>query len=44
MDTDAPAVFLYAPGDSLVVNRNALTNVVVPMAGNPFSQAAVWER
>jgi peptide/nickel transport system substrate-binding protein len=42
MEQDAPAVFLYAPAEGLVVNSKSLSNVLVPAAGNPFSQAAVW--
>ena len=44
MEQDAPAVFLYAPAESLVVDSKSLSNVVVPTAGDPFSQAALWER
>jgi peptide/nickel transport system substrate-binding protein len=44
MAEDLPAVFLYAPGESLVVESSALTNVVVPTAGDPFADAAVWRR
>jgi len=43
MEQDAPAVFLYAPAQSLVVDSRSLSKVVVPTAGDPFSQAAVWE-
>jgi hypothetical protein len=43
MEKDAPAVFLYAPAAGLVVDSKSLSNVVVPMAGNPFTQAALWE-
>jgi hypothetical protein len=42
MEQDVPAVFLYAPAEGLVVNSKSLSNVLVPTAGNPFSQAAVW--
>ena len=42
MEEDAPAVFLYAPAEGLVVDSKSLSNVVIPAAGNPFSQAAVW--
>ena len=42
MEQDAPAVFLYAPAEGLVVDSKSLSNVVIPAAGNPFSQAAVW--
>ena len=44
MEKDAPAVFLYAPAAGLVVDSKSLSNVVVPAAGDPFSQAALWER
>jgi ABC-type transport system substrate-binding protein len=44
MEQDAPAVFLYAPAEGLVVDGKSLSNVVVPAAGDPFSQAALWER
>jgi len=44
MEQDAPAVFLYAPAEGLVVDSTSLSNVVVPPAGDPFSQAALWER
>ena len=43
MAQDAPAVFLYAPAEGLVVDSRALSDVEVPTAGDPFSQAAVWE-
>jgi peptide/nickel transport system substrate-binding protein len=43
MEQDAPAVFLYAPAEGLVVDSKSLSNVVVPTAGDPFSQAALWE-
>jgi peptide/nickel transport system substrate-binding protein len=43
MEKDAPAVFLYAPAAGLVVDSKSLSNVVVPTAGNPFTQAALWE-
>ena len=44
MAEDLPAVFLYAPGQSLVVESSALSNVVVPTAGGPFADAAAWRR
>ncbi|MGO8687936.1 MAG: ABC transporter substrate-binding protein [Candidatus Dormibacteria bacterium] len=44
MAEDLPAVFLYGPGQSLVVESSALSNVVVPAAGDPFADAAVWRR
>jgi peptide/nickel transport system substrate-binding protein len=43
MEQDAPAVFLYAPAEGLVVDSKSLSNVVVAPVGDPFSQAAVWE-
>ena len=42
LNQDMPAVFLYAPEEGLVVNSRSLTNVVVPAAGSPFADAAVW--
>jgi hypothetical protein len=36
-------VFLYAPAEGLVADSKSLSNLVVPVVGNPFSQAAVWE-
>jgi peptide/nickel transport system substrate-binding protein len=44
MDQDLPAVFLYGPGESLVVESADLSNIVVPTAGQPFADAAVWQR
>ena len=44
MDQDLPAVFLYAPAEDLVVSGSRLSNVVVPLAGQPFAEAASWER
>lgn len=39
--SDAPAVLLYAPEESLVVSKN-LASVSVPAAGDPFDDAASW--
>jgi peptide/nickel transport system substrate-binding protein len=44
MNQDLPAVFLYAPAESLVINGQSLSNVIVPGAGNPFADAAVWKK
>ena len=38
---DVPAVFLYAPEESLVVSRS-LSPAVVTDVGNPFGDAAAW--
>ena len=38
MEQDAPAVFLYAPAESLVVDSKSLSNLVVPAAGDPFAR------
>jgi peptide/nickel transport system substrate-binding protein len=43
MEKDAPAVLLYAPAEGLVVDGKSLFNLVVPAAGDPFSDAALWE-
>jgi ABC-type transport system substrate-binding protein len=44
MDQDLPAVFLYAPAQGLVVNSAKLAQVLVPAAGDPFADAALWGR
>ena len=44
MDQDLPAVFLYAPSEGLVVDSAKLSEVVVPAAGDPFADAALWQR
>ncbi|MGA9114637.1 MAG: ABC transporter substrate-binding protein [Candidatus Dormiibacterota bacterium] len=44
MDQDLPAVFLYAPSEGLVVNAAKLSEVIVPAAGDPFADAALWQR
>ncbi len=38
---DLPAVFLYAPEESLVVSSR-LSHVTVPAVGDPFADAASW--
>ncbi len=40
--TDVPAVFLYAPQESLVVSRT-LSKAVVTEVGDPFGDAASWK-
>ena len=44
IEQDLPAVFLYGPAESLVVEGSALSNVVVPTSGQPFADAAAWQR
>jgi peptide/nickel transport system substrate-binding protein len=44
MNQDLPAVFLYAPAEDLVVDSASLSHVVVPQAGDPFADAATWQR
>ena len=44
MDQDLPAVFLYAPAEGLVVDSATLSQVMVPAAGDPFADAALWRR
>ena len=43
MGRDVPAVFLYAPEESLVV-AGRLSQVEVPPMGDPLAQAASWRR
>lgn len=41
LSRDLPAVFLYAPEESLVVGSR-LSHVTIPAAGDPFTDAASW--